>query len=100
LLVFLRDGVLRAEYHGHGHDVQEMEATVGVVFDNGDWKDVRVIKRRDVLSLVVDGHKSVSMQVPRRLHLGRHFTIGGWHHHEESKTKHVSTFLFLHFGGT
>ena len=39
--VFLRDGVLRAEHHGrNGDNVRELEVAVGVVFDNGEWREV------------------------------------------------------------
>ena len=40
-MVFLRDGVLRAEYHGrNGDNVRELDVNVGVVFDNGEWREV------------------------------------------------------------
>ena len=51
---------------------------------------MKVVKRRDLLTVTVDRHKSASMAVPKRLNVGRHFTIGGWHHHEDSRAKHVS----------
>ena len=55
---------------------------------------MKVVKRRDLLTVTVDRHKSASMAVPKRLNVGRHFTIGGWHHHENSRAKHVSKTLF------
>ena len=40
-MVYLRDGVLRAEYHGrNGDNVRELDVIVGVVFDNGKWREV------------------------------------------------------------
>ena len=37
----MRDGVLRAEYHGrNGDNVRELDVNVGVVFDNGEWREV------------------------------------------------------------
>ena len=53
-----------------------------------------MVKRRDLLTVTVDRHKSASMEVPKRLNVGRHFTIGGWHHHEDSRAKHVSEILY------
>ena len=56
---------------------------------------MKVVKRRDLLTVTVDRHKSASMAVPKRLNVGRHFTIGGWHHREDSRAKHVSKILLF-----
>ena len=59
-------------------------------FDTGRWKEIRLAKRRDSLTLIVDRHKSVSMQVQKKLHLGRQVTIGGWHQLEGREPDFVS----------
>ena len=54
-MVFLRDGVLRAEYHGrNGDNVRELDVNVGVVFDNGEWREVgRSFERYNLTSCVI-----------------------------------------------
>ena len=99
-MVFLRDGVLRGEYHDHHRDaVMELEASAAAsAFDTGRWRQIRVEKRRDSLTLLVDGgrHRSVTARVPRRLHLGRHLSIGGWHsQHEEDRVNKVRIYCDL-----
>ena len=54
-MVFLRDGVLRAEYHGrNGDNVRELDVNVGVVFDNGEWREVgRSFEQYNLTSCVI-----------------------------------------------
>jgi hypothetical protein len=46
-------------------------------FSYGRWKHVRLIKNGSDLTVIVDGYKSASMQVPRKLHLNKHVWVGG-----------------------
>ena len=52
-MVYLRDGVLRVEHHGrNGDKARELDVTVGVVFDNGEWREVRYLALlKDVFTL-------------------------------------------------
>ena len=55
--VFLRDGVLRAEHHGrNGENVRELDVAVGVVFDNGEWREARNRNRTFTNSILAVKH--------------------------------------------
>ena len=92
-LVYLQDGVLKVDYShrirqrrqqshydenhrgAKDHNIYEMEAKD--IFDNGVWKDIKIVKAKTVLSLVIDHRKSVSMRVPKKLQVGKQLHIGG-----------------------
>ena len=64
-------------HYGHNSEnsVYEMEAKD--IFDNGVWKDIKIVKAKNVLSLVIDHRKSVSMRVPKKLQIGKQLHVGG-----------------------
>ena len=74
-MVYLQDTELRAELHHQNHDVVEIEITDA--FDTGFWKHVSISKRGSALTLTLDRTKSVTIAVPKRIHLNKHVWIGG-----------------------
>lgn len=49
----------------------------------------RLIKDGVDLTMVVDGYKSATMLVPKRLHLNKHVWLGGIHHREHEDHQRV-----------
>ena len=87
LFIYLQDSELRVEYGHHGGRIYETEITD--VFNNGRWKSIRLMKRDIQMTLVVDRHKSASMQVPRKMHLNKHIWLGGLDERERSHNAHA-----------
>ncbi len=83
LIVYLQDTEMRVDFHQRDGTVREIELTDN--YSDGVWKRISVEKDGSRLTLSVadesdagwSGSNSVSMTVPRKLHIGRSVWIGG-----------------------
>eukprot|EP00094_Tigriopus_californicus_P001836 TCALIF_01772-PA protein Name:"Similar to Lama1 Laminin subunit alpha-1 (Mus musculus)" AED:0.11 eAED:0.12 QI:0/0.86/0.58/1/0.95/0.95/24/1780/2877 len=75
LYVFLQDGEMKVKYVQESGQEYQME--VKDIFDHGIWKEIRLSKKDNALSLTVDSRTSVTIEVPKRLHLAKTVAFGG-----------------------
>lgn len=73
--MFLQDGEMKVKYVQE--DGQEYQMEAKDIFDHGIWKEIRLSKKDNALSLTIDSRISVTIEVPKRLHLAKTVVLGG-----------------------